>query len=89
MEQKKTAYKKNPSFGQGFSDERFGEGSIKITITEENLDSLVKNVQVGSTLLVRFNRETKFGNKHYFCDILPPYNGEKKSTRKATSGDLD
>ena len=84
----KTEKKYNPSFGQGFTDERF-KGAIVVTVTPEDLDSLVKNVQVGSKLLIRYNKDTKYGNKHYFTEILPPFKGEKKAAKKAEASDLD
>ena len=81
----------NPNFGQGFTDERFGEGAIKVKVTEENFDSIMKNVQVGSTLLLKPNKVTSYGNTHYFTEIVPPYKGETKAkpARKAANTDLD
>ncbi len=87
-EEKKKPF--NPSFGDGYSNDSFGEGSILIKLSPENLDSLMKNTQAGSSLLVRFNKETKYGNKHYFCDILPPLDKKNYKPKAKTAGsDLD
>lgn len=73
----------NPKFGNGFTNEKFGEGSILVRIDADALDSLMKNVQVGSSLLLRKNKVTSKGNTHYFTEILPPY------TPKKGNSDLD
>ncbi len=70
----------NPSIGHGFENKKFGEDSILINIEAEGFDALMKNAQVGSSLLLRFNKVTIKGNKHYFVELLPPI--EKKNYTK-------
>ncbi len=80
----------SPSFGHGYGTVlKTGRKAIRVTLTKENLDTLMKNVQIGSTLLLTFNKETKFGNDHYFCDILPPMTENQKNFKKQASSDLD
>jgi len=76
-----TAVKKEyaPSLGTAFGDERFGKGSITLEVTAETLDTAMKSLQVGSKIVFKFNKTTKFGNPCYFVDILPPYEGKKKT----------
>ena len=89
---KKTDYKEskfNPSLGGAFSNDKFGEGSVLLRITEENLDTLMKNVRVGSSILFRFNKVTSKGNKHYFADILPPWEPEEREVSGKPASELD
>lgn len=77
-----------PKVGNGFGNDAFGEGSILVNIDAAGLDALMKNVQVGSSILLKYNRVTSKGNKHYFCEVLPPYKGN--ASKKVTpTGDLD
>lgn len=86
----------NPTIGHGFTNEKFGEGSILVNVDAEGLDAIMKNLQVGSSILLRYNKVTTKGNKHYFAEILPPMvtNGQyapKKTgkTKAATTNELD
>lgn len=79
----------NPNLGSSFSNDAFGEGSILINITAENFDVLMKNVQVGSSILLKKNKVTSKGNTHYFTEILPPYQKKTKTAPTATASDLD
>jgi hypothetical protein len=83
--------KYNPRFGHGYSkDLKSGKKAIMVTLSKENLDALMKNVQIGSTLMLTYNKVTQYGNDHYFCDILPPQTEEqKKFAKKAATSDLD
>ncbi len=63
----------NPTLGGAFTNDAFGEGSLKFDITAENFDTLMKNVQIGSSILFKFNKVTSKGNKHYFTELLPPF----------------
>lgn len=73
MTEKKTKF--NPKIGNGFSNDKFGEGSILINVDAEGLDTVMKNLQVGSAILLKYNKVTTKGNKHYFAEILPPMPG--------------
>lgn len=84
-EQKKTKF--NPKVGNGFGNDKFGEGSILVNIDAEGLDVVMKNLQVGSSILLKYNKVTTKGNKHYFAEILPPYS--KNKTAKTVTNDLD
>lgn len=85
-----TKSKFNPKIGNGFSNDAFGEGSILVNIDAEGLDTVMKNLQVGSSILLKYNRVTSKGNKHYFIEILPPFNGTKTSGKsKTTASELD
>lgn len=86
----------NPKIGAGFSNDRFGKGSILVKVDQEGLDNIMKNLQVGSSILLRFNRKTVKDNDHYFCEILPPLNKQeatpvRKTTKTTLTGvsDLD
>lgn len=82
--------KYNPKIGNGFENSAFGEGSILVNVDAAGLDAVMKNLQVGSSILLKFNKVTTKGNKHYFAEILPPY--EKKVTKQvatATASSLD
>lgn len=84
--------KLNPKIGSGFGNDAFGEGSIIVNVDAEGLDVVMKNLQVGSSILLKYNKVTTKGNKHYWAEILPPYNrGAKgKSARQgAVKGELD
>jgi hypothetical protein len=69
---KKDGTKFNPSLGGAFENSSFGEGSVLLQVTEENLNTIMENIRVGSAILFRFNKVTQKGNKHYFAEILPP-----------------
>lgn len=86
----KKEYKKpfNPSIGSGFQNDAFGEGSVKVDITAEGLDALMKNLQVGSAILLKYNRVTAKGNKHYFAEILPPYKKPEVKPAKVDTSEL-
>lgn len=87
---KRDGSKFNPSIGHGFGNDAFGEGSILVRIDADGLDSVMKNLQVGSSILLKYNRVTSKGNKHYFTEILPPFNGTKTSGKgKTTASELD
>jgi hypothetical protein len=81
----------NPNLGGAFSNPAFGDDAILLNITTENLDVLMKNVQVGSAILFRFNKVTSKGNKHYFVEILPPMKPRenKPAARANSNSDLD
>lgn len=79
----------NPKIGNGFENNKFGEGSILVNVDAEGLDVLMKNVQVGSSILLKYNKVTSRGNKHYFAEVLPPYNPTTTKSKKATTSDLD
>lgn len=90
MSTEKTKGKFNPKLGNGFSNDKFGEGSIIVNIEKEGLDVAMKNLQVGSSILLKYNKVTTKGNKHYFAEILPPFDGNKKATgTKTPANDLD
>jgi hypothetical protein len=72
VDKKSNGKKWNPKFGSGFTNDAFGEGAILVQIDAEAFDSLMKNVQVGSALLLRKNKVTTKGNTHYWTEILPP-----------------
>ncbi len=83
-----TEKKYNPSLGGAFSNEAFaknGEDGILINVTEENYDVIMKNLSIGSSILLRFNKVTAKGNKHYFTEILPPYDKTKAAAKRATT----
>jgi hypothetical protein len=87
-EKKKGAF--NPKLGNGFENAAFGEGSILVNIDAEGLDVAMKNLQVGSSILLKYNKVTSKGNKHYFAEILPPYKRPTPTTtKKAATNDLD
>lgn len=73
----------NPKIGHGFTNNKFGEDSVLVNIDAEGLAAITQNLRVGSTILLKYNKVTTKGNKHYFVEILPPMN-----TPKAVS-DLD
>jgi len=87
----------NPNFGHGYADDKFGQGAIKIKITQEGLDALMKSLQVDGSLVIRPNKVTKYGAMHYFTEILPPMkpgfkkslNTPKKFTKPLPTDDLD
>lgn len=80
----------NPSAGGAFGNDSFGEGSVMLRIEPENFKVIMENLQVGSSILFRFNKVTQKGNKHYFVEILPPMSGTKPAGRKpAAIGSLD
>ena len=81
----------NPGLGGAFSNTKFGEGSVLLQVTAENYDVLMKNLQVGSGILFRFNKVTTKGNNHYFAEILPPMSAVEKpvAKSKAVTSDLD
>jgi len=85
--------KYNPKIGHGFGNEKFGENSVLIKIDAEGLAAITQNLQVGSTILVKYNKVASNGNKHYFVEILPPYVGEagapKGKAKKNTYSELD
>ncbi len=83
-ETKNYAKKFNPSAGAAFGADKFGEGAIKLDITAEGLDALMKNLQVGGAIVLKFNKITSKGNPHYFTEILPPYNKAAFKTNKAS-----
>lgn len=84
-----TKKKFNPKVGNGFSNDKFGTGSIIVKVDKEGFDAVMKNLQVDSSILLKFNKQTSTGNNHYFCEILPPFTGNKKAVAKATASDLD
>ena len=85
----KAVKKFNPSLGGAFSNDAFGEGSVLLNITPENFDTLMKSVQVGSAILLKYNKVTTKGNKHYFVEVLPPMDRKPTTTRKAAvTGEL-
>jgi hypothetical protein len=91
-----TDKKFNPNFGTAFSDDRFGDGAVTITLTAEGLKALTDNIQVGAKLVFKKNKVTKYGNMCYFTEILPPFEGNiptpttsKGNGRKAPASDLD
>jgi len=85
----------NAKIGHGFSNDKFGEGSVLVKVDAEGLKSIVENLQVGGSILLKFNKKTTKGNNHYFAEILPPFKGEQTGTGKTTTktgggyGDLD
>jgi len=76
--EKKTKY--NPTVGSGFTNNKFGSGSIKIDLTAEGIQTFIQNAQVGGSLLIRFNKTTPQGNNHYFAEILEPFHKTAKYT---------
>lgn len=87
-EKKKGAF--NPNLGGAFENNAFGKDSILLNITTENYDVIMKNLQVGSSILFRFNKVTTKGNKHYFTEILPPYQKKTGVTvSKSDASQLD
>ncbi len=90
MSEEKKRY--NPSIGGGFTNAKFGEDSILVNIDAAGLDTIMKNVQVGGAILLRYNKVTSKGNKHYFAEILPPFEGGNRpqsAGKVAPAGDLD
>ena len=83
-EPNKPGVKFNPSLGGAFENSAFGEGSVLLNVTEENLNTLMQNIRVGSSILFRFNKVTQKGNKHYFVEILPPM--QPKTANAASKG---
>lgn len=85
------AKKFNPKIGNGFSNDAFGEGSILVNVDAEGLDAVMKNLQVGSAILLKYNKVTTKGNKHYFAEILPPWKGAAKAggAKAKAANDLD
>jgi hypothetical protein len=83
----------NPTVGHGFENDKFGKGAIIVKIDAEGLKVLTENVQIGSSLLLKFNKTTTYGNKHYFCEVLPPYTGKVggklKTSGSQETSDLD
>lgn len=77
------ARKFNPKIGHGFSNDKFGEGSVLVKIEAEGLAAITQNLQVGSTILLKYNKVTTKGNKHYFVEILPPLVDDPRSAGKA------
>lgn len=75
------AKKFNPSMGHAFSNDAFGEGSVKLELTADNIKTFSENAQVGGSVLFRFNKVTTNGNNHYFAEILPV--NEKKFVKQA------
>ncbi len=75
-----TKKKYNPTLGGAFENAKFGAGAIKLDITAEALDTIMKNLQVGSSIVFKPNKPTtrgvNVGSMHYFTEILPPYNKE-------------
>jgi hypothetical protein len=88
----KSETKFNPKVGHGFGNNAFGEGSILVKVEAEGFDNLMKNLQVGGSILLKYNKVTSKGNPHYFAEILPPYNAAvTKNTGKGrgTASELD
>lgn len=81
MKTKRDGTKYNPNVGQGFTNDKFGKGSIKIDLDAEGIAEFVANAKVGSALLIKFNKVTAVGNSHYFCELLPPFTKELVQTR--------
>jgi hypothetical protein len=92
---KKNGKEFNPTLGSAYSDPRFGDKAIKFNVTADAFDAIMKNVQVGSTILLRGTGPTKYSNEHYFVEVLPPYEGnkgtvgKKAAARAASTSDLD
>lgn len=92
QEAKKPGKNFNPSLGGAFTNDAFGEGSVLLNLTPENFDILMKNVQVGSAILLKYNKVTSKGNKHYWAEILPPMDRtvrSKTGPKAIPTGDLD
>ncbi len=85
----KPGVKFNPSLGGAFGNTAFGEGSVLLNITAENLDTLMKNLQVGSSILFRYNKVTTKGNAHFFAEILPPMAPRESNRVAATSESIE
>lgn len=84
---KRDGTKFNPTVGQGFSNDKFGKGSIKIDLDADGIKAFVENAQVGGSLLIKFHKDTSSGNKFYFAELLPPWTGnnsKKVVSDKAT-----
>ncbi len=84
----------NPSLGGAFTNDKFaknGKDGIKIDITSENYDVLMKNLQIGSAILLRYNKVTQKGNDHYFVEMLPPMapRQDYKGAKAAAASDID
>lgn len=76
----------NPKIGHGFGNDAFGKGSVLVKIDAEGLDSIMKNLQVGSSILLKYNKVTTNGNNHYFAEILPPLYPTRRSTGSSAKG---
>lgn len=85
----KTTTKYNPKLGSGFSNDKFGEGSILVSIDADGLNAAMNNLQVGSTILLRYNKVTTKGNKHYFAEILPPMGAKSTTVKTGATSELD
>lgn len=83
VEKKKGAFL--PKIGHGFENAKFGENSILVNVDAAGYDAVMKNLQVGSSILLKFNKVTAKGNKHYFAEILPPYTPKAKTAAKVAS----
>lgn len=79
----------NPSVGHGFGDDRFGKDSVLVRIDADGLKAVTENLQIGSTILLRYNKVTTQGNKHYFVEILPPRKEGEGFKKSATTSVLD
>lgn len=79
----------NPKIGNGFVNEKFGPESILVNIDAAGLDAVMKNLQVGSSILLKYNKVTAKGNKHYFAEILPPMAPRVQGQTKTKGSDLD
>lgn len=87
-----TAEKKNkfnPKLGSAFQNDKFGEGSIILTLDADGLKELTQNARVGAAILFRYNKVSTQGNKHYFGEILPPYDGPKAAVHPTKTTVLD
>lgn len=76
----------NPKVGSGFSNDAFGEGSILVSLDTEGIKSFVENAQVGGAILLKYNKVTTKGNKHYFVELLPPYEKKTAPVKTAKTG---
>lgn len=81
----------NPSLGHAFSNDKFGKGSVLLRIDAENLKTISENLQVGSTILLRYNKVAANGSNHYFTEILPAQakTSAPRSAKIVGASDLD
>lgn len=64
--------KRNVTITALFNNDKFGEGSLlSAEITGEAYDNMIKNVQIGTKLLIKKMISPKTGKAVYFLEVLP------------------
>lgn len=79
----------NPTAAVLFVDERFGKGSlVSAPIDEKNYDAIMKNVQVGTKLLVKLTT-FKTGKAGGYLEVLPALNKKTYTKKASTTANTD